>query len=418
MVKKSSISTNDTDSNSIFNLISSIDDSAEILAESTTAVIKDYIDTGNYILNAAMTGSLFKGVPAGRIVTLAGESGCGKSFLALSICRQAQKKGYTPIYLDSESAIDIDFVERLGCDPSKFIIKQVMTISEVATFIASLCKKMLDMPENKREELKPIIVIDSLSNLTSDKEYNDTLEGNEKRDMTKQQEIKKLFRTNATNLGKLGIPVIVNSHTYMTQDLFAKTVVSGGTGIAYNASITMLMTKSKLDDKESDKLAEKKIGDFMKTGVTVTCKSDKSRFTIPQKVQFHIPFFKAPNPYVGLDRYINWENSGILEGILLDEKGYNKLSELEKKTVEEFEFEGVKMYAYPKVAGIQKNRTIVVRHLGKQLPLTCLFTSTVLNDEVLHNLDEKVIKPNFELPKQEAEQDLSELVDMKTGEIL
>lgn len=65
-----------TKTDSIFDLVSSIDESAEILAESKTAVISDYIDTGSYILNAAMTGSMFKGAPCGRVLTLAGAPGC------------------------------------------------------------------------------------------------------------------------------------------------------------------------------------------------------------------------------------------------------------------------------------------------------------------------------------------------------
>lgn len=150
----------------------------------------------------------------------------GKSYLALSICRNAQKKGYIPVYMDSESAIDKDFVERLGCDSKNFIIKQVTTISEVSTFVANFCQRLLAMPEKDR--YKVIFVLDSLGNLTSTKEFTDTIEGNSKRDMTKQQEIKALFRTNTTALGKLNIPFIVNSHIYQTTDLFSKQVVSGG----------------------------------------------------------------------------------------------------------------------------------------------------------------------------------------------
>lgn len=417
MAKKSSIGNTGT-SGSVFDIIKSVDKSAEILSKCDTAVIKEYISSGNYLLNACLTGSLFKGAPAGRVLTLAGSTGCGKSYLALSFCRNAQKMGYTPIYLDSESAIDLDFVKRLGCDPDKFILKQVTTIREVSSFIANYCKKLLEMSEAERANYKTIIVLDSLGNLTSDKEYADTLDGNDKRDMTKQQEVKAMFRTNATPLGKLGIPFIVCSHTYQTLDLYSKAVVSGGTGLGYNASLTLLMTTSKYEDRESDKIVEQKVGEFTKTGVTVTAKPEKSRFTIPQKVQFYIPYFKAPNPYVGLEKYVNWDNSGIMEGVLLNEKDYNKLSDAEKETVKTFEKDGVTYYAFPKVASINKNRTIVVQHLGKQLPLTQFWTPMVLTDEVLHKLDEEIIRPNFELPAQDSFEDLNELIDTETGEIL
>ena len=154
-----------------------------------------------------MTGSIFKGVPSGRVLTLAGEPGTGKSFLAVSICREAQKKGYTPVYMDSEGAIDREFVERLGCDATKFVIKQVTTIGEVSTFMANLLQKVNQYPEDSRPKL--IFVLDSLGNLTSAKELTDTLEANAKRDMTKQQEVKALFRTNATALAKAQAPMIV-----------------------------------------------------------------------------------------------------------------------------------------------------------------------------------------------------------------
>ena len=417
MAKKSSIS-DSVEKNSIIDIIKGVDNSSEILSQCDTAVIKDYIDSGNYILNACLTGSLFKGAPAGRVLTLAGSSGCGKSYLALSFCRNAQKKGYTPLYLDSEAAIDIDFVKRLGCDPNNFILRQVTTIKEVSSLIANICKSLLELPEKERERNKMIIVLDSLGNLTSDKEYNDTLEGTEKKDMTKQQEVKALFRTNATALGKLGIPLIVCSHTYQTLDLYSKTVVSGGTGLNYNASLTLLMTTSKYEDKDSEKIVKEKVGDFTKLGVTITARPEKSRFTIPQKVQFFIPYFKQPNPYTGLQQYLTWENSGIMEGILLTEKEYNKLSDKEKETVKIFEKDGVTYYAFPKIAGITANRTIVVAHLAKQLKLGELFTPYVLTDEILHKLDEEVIKPNFELPSQESSEDLSEFVNIETGEII
>lgn len=223
MAKKSVENSN---GNSIFDLVSSVDNSVEILSQSATAVIEDYINTGSYILNAALTGSIFKGVPSGRVLCLAGMPGSGKSFLAISVCREAQKKGYTPIYMDSEGAIDKDFVERLGCDPSKMMIKQVTTISEVSSFMANLLKKINEQPKASRP--KVIFVLDSLGNLTSTKELNDIIDATGKRDMTKAQDVKALFRTNATALAKAQAPFIVTSHIYMTQDLFAKAIVSGG----------------------------------------------------------------------------------------------------------------------------------------------------------------------------------------------
>jgi len=396
---------------SIFDIVKSVDDSAEILSESVNSVIDDYVNTGNYILNAAMTGSLFKGVPTGRVLCLAGDPGTGKSYLALSICREGQKKGYTPIYMDSEGSIDKDFVERIGCDSSKMIIKQVSTISEVSTFMVNILKDINDKP--KEERPKVIFVLDSLGNLSSTKEMTDTADGNGKIDMTKQKESKALFRTTSTAIAKAQAIFIVNSHVYDTQEFISRRVVTGGKGLSFNASITLMLSTSKLEDKQSEKIAEKKVGDFTKTGVIVTAKPEKSRFTIPQKVRFQIPFFKAPNPYVGLENYITWENSGILRGKLITEKEYNKLSDLEKKCCCEMkDNKGNVCYAYPK----ETSKNIVVKHLGCEVPAVEMFTSKVLTEEVLRNLDETIIKPSFELPSNTGNDDIEELLNVDDGE--
>lgn len=225
-----------TSSGSIFDIINSVDNGCELIEQSAGAQINDYISTGSLILNACITGSLFKGIPTGRVTTLAGEPGAGKSFLALSACREAQKQGYVPIYLDSEGAQDIQTVSRLGIDIKRFMIKQVNTITEVSSFIINLCSKLETIPENDRD--KVLIVLDSLGNLTSAKEAEDIKELTGKRDMTKQQEIKALFRVCATPLAKLHIPFIVVSHIYQTQDLFSKRIISGGCLIPTEEIIT------------------------------------------------------------------------------------------------------------------------------------------------------------------------------------
>ena len=135
----------------------------------------------------------------------------GKSFLAVSSCREAQKQGWTPIYLDSENSMSPEFVGRLGCDPKNFIIKQVSTVKEVTTFIINLCKSF---EEQGVTFPKVFLVLDSLGNLTSDKELGDSIEGKTARDMTRAQEVKALFRVVTTPLARLQIPLICINHVY------------------------------------------------------------------------------------------------------------------------------------------------------------------------------------------------------------
>ena len=229
MAKKKELLSDGTSLPSVFDLVKKIDDSVEIIAESAYSNIQSWIPTGNYILNACMSGDLFKGVPSGRITTFEGDSGVGKSFLACSICREAQKMGYTPIYMDSEGAIDSNFVSRLGVDPTNLIIKQVSTIAETSQFIANICAQLQEQDDKYREHQKVIMVLDSLGNLTSDKERDDIMAGNNKRDMTKAQEIKAMFRVNATPLARLQIPLIVNNHVYACLSEDSEILMEDGT---------------------------------------------------------------------------------------------------------------------------------------------------------------------------------------------
>lgn len=396
---------------SIFDIMKSVDKSFEIMSESKTAKIKEYIHTGNYILNAAMTGSIFKGVPSGRVTCFAGQPGTGKTYLALSICREAIKQDYDPVYFDSEGALSDEIVEGLGINLEHFGWERVTTISEVSSKIAATLKIYNETPEEDRR--KCLFVIDSIGNLTSDKELTDTIGANRKKDMTKQQEIKALFRTNVTALAKANCPLIVISHVYQTQDLFSRTVISGGSGIGFSSSLTMLLSTSKMEDTDSDKIIASRPGEFVKTGVVVTAKAEKSRFTIPHKVQFSIPYFKKPNPYVGLHEYLDWDNFGVINGHIIDEKAYNKLSDNDKiKCYEMKDVNGNVCYAVEK----STSKKIVVRHLGREISKREFFTDAVFTDEMLHKIDEIAIRPNFEFSAQSSDQDIEELFDIEDSE--
>ena len=417
MAKKKDIQSDGVSLPSVFDLVKKVDANAEIIAESAYSNIQSWIPTGSYILNACMSGDLFKAVPTGRVVTFEGDSGVGKSFLACSICREAQKMGYTPIYMDSEGAIDSNFVSRLGVDPTKLIIKQVSTIAETSQFIANICAQLEEQEEKYGEHQKVIMVLDSLGNLTSDKERDDIMAGNNKRDMTKAQEIKALFRVNATPLARLQIPLIVNNHVYAAVGAYVPTNIgAGGSGIKYNSSITIELSAAKLDDKDNEAAAAKKQGadTTTKNGVLVTAKPKKSRMCRPYKVKFQIPYFKKPNPYVGLEAFMNWENSGIVRGNIIGEKEFNKLSasDQEKLAPYAFEYNGEKMWAVAKDTA----RGIVVKHLGCAVPIAEFFTDKVFTPEFLEYLNTNVIHPMFDLPDQSSFDDIKEIEDLiETG---
>jgi len=382
-----------------------------MLDKNPLAKIDEWIPTGWYILNAALSGSLFGGLPNRRSLVLAGEEGTGKTFIALSICRNAILSDYNIIYFDSEGAIDVDFVSKLGVDTSKVMLQPVNTIEEFNHIAAQLIKTFEELEKEGKPLPKVIVVLDSLGNLSSTKEVTDSTDGSEKRDMTKQQQIRKLFRVNGMKMARYGIPFIVNNHVYAKIGSYIPgNEVSGGGGIKYNASIIFELSKKNLADdkmkKEGEKEAKKKNVDAVKVGITITVKPFKQRFARPIKTEIHIPFYKKPNPYAGLEKFVSWNGCGIIRGKALKEKEYNKLSENEKKNCHPFEGpEGETIYAFPKDTA----RTLVCRHLKGEVPLIELFTDKVFTEEVLKELDESTIKPTFQLPNIESLDDLAEL---------
>jgi RecA/RadA recombinase len=345
--------------------------------------IDEYLDSGNYHLNAALTGSLFKGYPCNRTVSLSGESGSGKTFLMLNAVRQAQLAGYYIYYYDSENAVDSTLIEKFGVDPKKFFYIPCNTVQEFRTSITNLTKTLIEQKRNGIEIPKVMVCLDSAGNLATQKEIDDAVSGSEKSDMTRAKVLKSIFRIIMTPMAECKIPFIFSNHVYSTQSMYATSVAGGGTGPEYAASIIMFLSKAQLKDGEH------------KTGIIVTAKPNKNRFAKPNNIKFHLHFSKGMNRYVGLENYISWENCGIERGKLLNAKEFDKLKEKEqekctKNTYIENGEEHVN-YFFPQETG----RGYAVKHLNEVVKPTELFSGKVFTQEVLEMIDEKFIKPKF-----------------------
>jgi RecA/RadA recombinase len=397
--------------------LSKVSELGSILTENKFSKIDEYISTGNFVLNAQLSGSLFGGIPNTRSVALSGESGVGKSFLCLNIAREAQKMGYYIIYCDSESAIDEDIARKFGLDPEKIRYQPVNTIKALKNFCANLYDQLKEKKDKGYETPKIMMIVDSIGNLATEKERTDALSGSDKKDMTRAGDIRSLFRIITTDLAELKIPLVFTNHSYTSVGSYVPTqIMSGGGGAIYAASMILMLSKASL--KENNKEAEK--AGMTKTGVLVTSKPSKNRFAKPIPVKFHISFYHGMNPYVGLEKYVSWDNVGIGPGKLeerieerpvLDEDG-NQVIKRGKPVVEKIqtgEFEYIKDdSANPK--------TFAIKHLGKTIKASQLFTHEVFTEEVLKAMDEEVIRPMFELPNVTESDTLPDIFDDMTEE--
>ena len=122
------------------------------------------------------------------------------------------------LIFDSEGSIDTEFVRKLGVDISRVRVQLISTIEEFNHIAAQINKSFEDTIAAGKKPPKIMIILDSLGNLSTLKEMTDSTEGIDKRDMTKQQGIRKMFRVNGTKFAKHGIPFIVNNHVYAAID--------------------------------------------------------------------------------------------------------------------------------------------------------------------------------------------------------
>lgn len=323
---------------------------------------KVFITTGVYLLDAALSGRLLGGgIATNRITAFAGESGAGKSFLCYSCARQAQKLGYSVIYIDTEQAIDLEDLPKFGIDNSleKFRLIRSNKVEDVNITLTKLVDELKEQKLAGFELPKLMIVLDSLGQMASNKEKEDLLKGDIKQDMTKAKALGSMFRSINTDLGYLEIPLLVANHTYLTMDLFPQEKLRGGNGLLYSASVIGFMSKSKLKTGEEDDM------DLGQSGITVLFKTGKNRLAKPKKIRFDISFVHGMNPYTGLDAFCRPE--------FYDKIGIAKGKEEVDKSTGEIKF-------------VPGGNRWYVSHLGKSFTTKQLFTSEVFTTEVLEKM--------------------------------
>ena len=206
----------------------------------------------------------------GRIFGLLGESGAGKSFIAYSICKSAQRKqDYSVIYIDTENSIDIEGIAKMGIDnsPEKFRLIRSNKVEDINMSLTQLLDDLKEAKLGGYEMPKLLIVLDSIGMMSSNKEKEDLLKGAMKQDMTRAKGLNALFRSISSDLGYLDIPMICCNHTYLSQDLFPKEISKGGMGLVYSASVLGFLSKSKLKDGTEDEM------DLGQSGISVLFKT-------------------------------------------------------------------------------------------------------------------------------------------------
>ena len=276
-----------------------------------------YIDTGSYIFNAVVSGSVFGGVSSNKITAIAGESSTGKTYFSLAVVKNfldTNPDGYC-LYFDTEAAVNKGLLKSRGVDLTRTVVVNVVTIEE---FRGKALKAVDIYLKTDEENRKPcMFVLDSLGMLSTEKEITDALNDKQVRDMTKSQLVKGAFRMLTLKLGQAHIPLIVTNHTYDVIGSYVPTKeMGGGSGLKYAASTIIYLSKKKEKDKTEV------VGNIIKA------KTVKSRLSRENKdVNIRLYFDER-----GLDRYY-----GLLE--------LGELGGLWKNVAGRYEINGKKIYA-------------------------------------------------------------------------
>lgn len=258
-----------------------------------------WYSTGNYVLNRIISGNVYHGIPQGRITDLAGPSGAGKSFIAANLVAAAQREGASILVVDSENALDDDFMSKIGVDVNRedYMYAGVNTIPEASKVVSTFLNGYKESVGEDKDAPQVLILIDSLDMLMTETEQEHFEKGVTKGDQgQKNKQLKAMLRTFVQAIKNLNVAIICTSQVYKNQDILnGEGIWIVSDAVKYAASQIILIQKRKLKDDSKGA----KVGDF--AGVRMICEGYKTRFTKPfQKVEIEVPYETGMDPTSGL----------------------------------------------------------------------------------------------------------------------
>lgn len=253
-----------------------------------------WYSTGNYVLNKIIAGSFLRGIPQGRLTCFTGPSGAGKSFLVCNAMREAQKKGAHLVVLDSENALDDEFVSKIGVDIDKdYTYFDVDTIPQVKKVVSSVLTGYKKEYGDDPDAPELLIVIDSLDMLLTETEDEQFDKGITKGDQgQRNKQLKAMLRSFVQKIKRLNVAMIVTDGVYKNQDVMnGEGVWMVKDAVKFSLSQIVMLTKLKLKDTGSRDVK----------GIRMKSEGYKTRFTQPfQTVTLEVPYETGMDPYNGL----------------------------------------------------------------------------------------------------------------------
>lgn len=258
-----------------------------------------WVSYGNFVLNRVLSGEFTKGIAQGTGALVAGFSGTGKSFIAGNVIREAQNAGAFNLIIDSENALDRDYLEKIGVNYDEGILrKRVVKITDAWTLIRSFLDGYLkEYADNLDKAPKLHITIDSLGFMMTDSDYNNAESGDFKADQgaTKRM-IKDLLKKLTHAVAGLNITYLCTDQVYQAraEQIMAGTAINGAVlneQVKFAFHQIAYLSRLKLKDDKTKQV----------TGIRLKVAAAKTRFTQPfGQIELEVPYSTGIDPYNGL----------------------------------------------------------------------------------------------------------------------
>ena len=300
----------------------------EVQSVQDVDVVTTYIDTGNYSLNYAITGDMLKGFPSGRIYTLEGESGRGKSLQSSRLAIENARNGGMSIIIDVENAINGDFLTKIAGGERELVdkIKVVNTIHTLED-LQNFLNKLIEFQTQKGAEKELLIVVDSWSILSSKHEQEVVDNNDGKKDMSKSVAARQLLRALAGKFKNNKITLLLVMHlTQKIGVMFGEKTTPASHGdapIYMSTARVQLYATEEIKDKNENPIA-----------TTLNYKTKKNRFTYKNKEAKVVFYFGGPK--LGIDRWAGVVETGVQWGVF--ESSAKKITPSAKISYGDYEF--------------------------------------------------------------------------------
>lgn len=233
-----------------------------------------FADSGSYALNGVLVGDIYGGFPKNKVIQCAGLQGSGKSLLGkYNFCPPLFADGYFVYYIDTENETTAEDLRNYAGFPARqFKVLHFHTVEQCHHGISVILKQLEDYIEKNKlfeNPNKVAFVLDSQGMLSTSKNVNDVLAGEDKTDLTKAKKLSAMYRDLTFRLGELGAPMYVTNHMYLDPNAAVTHTetkkVAGGEGAKYSASIILSVYKTaeRVDKKDGTEKKKEVQGIFI-----------------------------------------------------------------------------------------------------------------------------------------------------------